>query len=87
VIVAFTLLCAAGWWFGSQWLDRLPYWTLHAIGAVVCGVPLTVIVVQWYKESVSLSREERGHCASCGYDLRATPGKCPECGTVPKTSN
>jgi hypothetical protein len=52
------------------------------------GVPVwfvTLVLAGIGLSSWRLARRRRapGLCRACGYDLRATPGRCPECGRVP----
>jgi hypothetical protein len=65
---------------GSDWQVWLtiPYWLLVVVTAVV---PL----VAGLRHIRNRVRVRRGCCPACGYDLRATPERCPECGAMPKS--
>jgi len=53
----------------------IPDWTLVLASAI--------LPVVWFCRNMRRrSRSRAGLCPSCGYDLRATPNRCPECGTV-----
>jgi predicted amidophosphoribosyltransferase len=39
---------------------------------------------RWIRYSEQVARWQKGLCPRCGYDLRATPELCPECGAKVK---
>ena len=59
------------------------YWSLH-IPCWMLFLTFAVLPVAWLtvQKRVAL-RHIHQRCQQCGYDLRATPSRCPECGAVP----
>ena len=56
---------------------RLPFWMAAALFA---GPPAMYL----RRARRAAAGQGAGRCAACGYDLRASPSRCPECGAEPK---
>jgi hypothetical protein len=63
--------------FRTIWI---PYWFI-SFPFLIMGVS---IIARRLKRRLRSGRS--GGCPQCGYDLRATPDRCPECGAVPAAS-
>jgi hypothetical protein len=64
----------------GYWNVNFPHWFIAAMASL--------LPAGWLVRCVAAHRRHRraaaGRCSVCGYDLRATRDRCPECGTVPK---
>jgi hypothetical protein len=67
----------------TLWLEKLvvPCWFL----VMLFSVTPTISLIEWRHRRVTRNRVERGLCPNCGYDLRVTPARCPECGQMKRS--
>jgi hypothetical protein len=82
IAVLVSLICMV-WWAVNNWLPDYDQFRVNAaIIVAIFAYPF------WIPSIIKLDRERkrrrRGECIQCGYDLRETPDRCPECGNVPK---
>jgi hypothetical protein len=61
------------------WLLVIPHWM---VVLVLATLP-TLWLFRRFRADLPERRRRRGLCPACGYDVRATPDLCPECGHRP----
>jgi len=60
-----------------RFLIEIPHWFAAAI---LLPWPLLSSFAWQRRRRRTSQRRRKGQCLACGYDLRASPERCPECG-------
>jgi hypothetical protein len=55
------------------WMIRFPWWSIIVLTGILPAKHLIRLTTR-------VRPHRKGYCRNCGYDLRATPDRCPECG-------
>jgi hypothetical protein len=63
--------------FRRNYFVIIPYWAV----VLATAIPPALILPRKVRGQ---SRRRRGRCVCCGYNLGATPDRCPECGAIPE---
>ena len=61
--------------YGGRYVN-IPHWFVAGCTALIAALCGRV----FWRRSRRHRLRATGRCTACGYDLRATPGRCPECG-------
>jgi hypothetical protein len=65
----------------SKWQGMLEWTKVHYAWPAALT---SVLPAVWLRSALRDGHRRRAKlCINCGYDLRATPERCPECGTIP----
>jgi hypothetical protein len=72
------------WLGGSGWNEGWYYTSVDVRLGAMCVVWALVPIATFSRSIIRrIRRYPDGCCPRCGYDLRASPDRCPECGTIP----
>jgi len=67
-------------WGNELSMGHLPMFGLLGIAIALHSLPVVWLMNATVRRQFN---REPSECSGCGYDLRATPDRCPECGHVP----